>query len=66
MIRKSEYRFSEKIMLKQNMERDDDSKKSHLAARSRLVRRDMSSWAPMAFVPNIRPAPNRALRTFSI
>src|SRR6202521_5197046 len=31
MIRKSGYRFSEKIMLKQKIERDDDSKKSHLA-----------------------------------
>jgi hypothetical protein len=31
MIRKSGYRFSEKIMLKQKMERDDDSKKSHPA-----------------------------------
>ena len=29
MIRKSGYRFSEKIMLKQKIERDDDSKKSH-------------------------------------
>jgi len=32
MIRKSGYRFSEKIMLKQKMERDDDSRKSHPAA----------------------------------
>src|SRR6266540_5045192 len=31
MIRKSGRRFSEKIMLKQKIERDDDSKKSHLA-----------------------------------
>src|SRR5260221_964555 len=31
MIRKSGYRFSEKIMLKQKIERDDDSKKSHPA-----------------------------------
>ena len=31
MIRKSGYRFSEKIMLKQRIERDDDSKKSHPA-----------------------------------
>src|SRR5882724_13442142 len=31
MIRKSGYRFSEKIMLKKKMERDDDSKKSHPA-----------------------------------
>jgi hypothetical protein len=31
MIRKSGHRFSEKIMLKQKMERDDDSKKSHPA-----------------------------------
>src|SRR5437667_9483993 len=31
MIRKSGYRFSEKIMLKQKIERDDDSKKSHHA-----------------------------------
>jgi len=32
MIRKSGYRFSEKIMLKQKkIERDDDSKKSHRA-----------------------------------
>jgi len=29
MIRKSGYRFSEKIMLEQKIERDDDSKKSH-------------------------------------
>jgi hypothetical protein len=33
MIRKSGYRFSEKIMLKQKIERDDDSKKSHPALR---------------------------------
>jgi hypothetical protein len=32
MIRKSGYRFSEKIMLKQKMARDDDSEKSHPAA----------------------------------
>ena len=31
MIPKSGYRFSEKIMLNNNLERDDDSKKSHLA-----------------------------------
>jgi DNA-binding winged helix-turn-helix (wHTH) protein len=31
MIPKSGYRFSEKIMLKDEMERDDDSKKSHHA-----------------------------------
>src|ERR1700746_3701178 len=31
MIRKSGTRFSEKIMLKRKLERDDDSKKSHLA-----------------------------------
>src|SRR5260370_30069244 len=31
MIRESGYRFSEKIMLKQKIERDDDSKKSHHA-----------------------------------
>src|SRR5258705_10698694 len=31
MIRKSGYRFSEKIMLKHKIERDDDSKKSHRA-----------------------------------
>jgi hypothetical protein len=31
MIRKSGYRFSETIMLKQKIERDDDSKKSHPA-----------------------------------
>src|SRR6478735_10335054 len=31
MIRKSGYRFSEKIMFKQNIERDDYSKKSHRA-----------------------------------
>jgi hypothetical protein len=31
MIRKSGYRFSEKIMLNKKMERDDDSKKSHHA-----------------------------------
>jgi hypothetical protein len=31
MIRKSVQRFSEKIMLKQRVERNDDSKKSHLA-----------------------------------
>jgi hypothetical protein len=31
MIRKSGNRFSEKIMLKKKMERDDDSKKSHPA-----------------------------------
>jgi hypothetical protein len=31
MIRKSGYRFSEKIMLKQKDRRDDDSKKSHPA-----------------------------------
>ena len=31
MIRKSGYRFSEKIMLKQEIERDDVSKKSHPA-----------------------------------
>jgi hypothetical protein len=29
MIPKSGYRFSEKIMLQQRLERDDDSKKSH-------------------------------------
>jgi hypothetical protein len=29
MIRKSGYRFSEKIMLKQKLERDDDPKESH-------------------------------------
>jgi hypothetical protein len=29
MIRKSGYRFSEKIMLKKKIERDRDSKKSH-------------------------------------
>src|SRR5216684_8552543 len=40
MIRKSGYRFSGKIMLKQRIERDDDSKKSHPAlgrGASRLV-----------------------------
>src|ERR1700682_5491524 len=31
MIRKSGYRFSEKIMLKKKIEWDDDSKKSHSA-----------------------------------
>src|SRR4051812_12986300 len=31
MIPKSGYRFSEKIMLNNNVGRDDDSKKSHLA-----------------------------------
>ena len=31
MIRKSVKRFSEQIMLKKKLERDDDSKKSHLA-----------------------------------
>src|SRR5260370_36598559 len=31
MIRKSGHRFSEKIMLNKNLERDDDSKKSHHA-----------------------------------
>jgi hypothetical protein len=31
MIRKSGSRFSEKIMLKQMLERNDDSKKSHPA-----------------------------------
>jgi hypothetical protein len=31
MIRKSVQRFSGKIMLKQKIERDDDSKKSHPA-----------------------------------
>jgi len=30
MIRKSGYRFSEKIMLKQTMERDDDSSRARL------------------------------------
>jgi hypothetical protein len=37
MIRKSGYRFSEKIMLKQvKTERDDDSKKSHPALEERF------------------------------
>jgi hypothetical protein len=31
MIRKSGNRFSEKIMLKQEIEQDDESKRSHLA-----------------------------------
>jgi len=31
MIPKSGYRFSEKIMLQQKIERDDDSRKSHPA-----------------------------------
>jgi hypothetical protein len=31
MIRKSGYRFSEKIMLNKKIERDDDSKKNHHA-----------------------------------
>jgi DNA-binding winged helix-turn-helix (wHTH) protein len=31
MIPKSGYRFSEKIMLQNEVERDDDSKKSHRA-----------------------------------
>src|SRR6266403_4813664 len=39
MIRKSGYRFSEKIMLKQKIERDDDSKKCHPALIGVLVLR---------------------------
>ena len=35
MIPKSGYRFSEKIMLKQEVERDDDSKRSHRALSDR-------------------------------
>ncbi len=31
------YRFSEKIMLNQNIERDDDSKKSHHAIERGLI-----------------------------
>ena len=38
-IPKSGYRFSEKIMLKQKVGRDDDSKKNHPALAS-------SAWAP--------------------
>jgi hypothetical protein len=34
MIPKSGYRFSEKIMLHEELERDDDSKKSHHALSS--------------------------------
>jgi hypothetical protein len=37
MIRKSGYRFSEKIMLEQKIERDDDSKKSHHALAGGLL-----------------------------
>jgi hypothetical protein len=37
MIRKSGYRFSEKNMLKQKLERDDDSKKSHPALADTLA-----------------------------
>src|SRR5215207_7249956 len=37
MIPKSGYRFSEKIMLYHKLERDDDSKKSHLALRTHLA-----------------------------
>jgi hypothetical protein len=41
MIRKSGYRFSEKIVLKQKLERDDDSKKSHPAlGRGEIVGKD--------------------------
>ena len=39
MIRKSGHRFSEKIMLNKKIERDDDSKKSHLALELRMPRR---------------------------
>jgi len=42
MIRKSGYRFSEKIMLKQKIERDDDSKNRRPA----LVRRSFSIPSP--------------------
>jgi hypothetical protein len=48
MIRKSGYRFSEKIMLKQKIERDDDSKKSHPALRCQRTskRRDVVAVTP--------------------
>src|SRR5215475_2303283 len=45
MIRKSGYRFSEKIMLQQKLERDDDSKKSHPAPGNQSV--DASSHIPI-------------------
>jgi hypothetical protein len=37
MIRKSGSRFSDKIMLKQKIERDEDSKKNHPALASAIV-----------------------------
>src|SRR5215208_6835167 len=40
MIPKSGYRFSEKIMLKQRGERDDDSKRSHHALSSAQRRQE--------------------------
>ncbi|MGY3614556.1 hypothetical protein [Bradyrhizobium sp. USDA 10063] len=41
MIRKSGDRFSEKIMLKQELKRDDDSKKSHHARVQQSVLDDL-------------------------
>jgi hypothetical protein len=41
MIPKSGYRFSEKIMLNQKLERDDDSKKRHPALGMAEIFKDM-------------------------
>src|SRR6267142_6265824 len=46
MIRKSGYRFSEKIMLKQKIERDDDSKKSHPALECRRTSLGATGFQP--------------------
>jgi hypothetical protein len=56
MIRKSGYRFSlgtnavsvcPEIMLKQNMERDDDSKKRRHVPEFQVLERDPEKWVPV-------------------
>jgi hypothetical protein len=56
MIRKSGYRFSlgtnavrvcPEIMLKQKMERDDDSKKRHHVPVFQVLERDPEKWVPV-------------------
>ena len=59
MIRKSGHRFSEKIMLKKKIERDDDSKKSHSAlAVGRILPRARAvpalAWTSQTLVADLR------------
>src|SRR5229473_3083578 len=55
MIRKSGYRFSEKIMLKQKkIEWDDDSKKSHPALGATVFLRTRADTAEMAIAHDDR------------